>query len=41
MKYLANTEVDTTRSYWMEHRDTSGGARESTQEPEGACNSIG
>ena len=28
-------------SYWIEHRASSGGARESTQGAEGVCNPIG
>ena len=27
--------------YWMEHRAPNGGAKESTQGAEGACNPIG
>ena len=27
--------------YWMEHRATNDGARESTQEAKGVCNPIG
>ena len=27
--------------YWMEHRSPNGGARASTQEAEGVCNTIG
>ena len=30
-----------TVSYWMEHRAPNGGASESTQGAEGACNPIG
>jgi hypothetical protein len=30
-----------TVSYWMEHRAPNRGARESTQETEGFCNTIG
>jgi hypothetical protein len=30
-----------TVSYWMEHRASNGGARESTQGAEGVCNPIG
>jgi hypothetical protein len=37
---LENTVVD-VHSYWMEHRASSGGARESTQGAEGVCNPIG
>jgi hypothetical protein len=29
-----------TVSYWMEHRDPNGGARESTQGAKGVCNPI-
>jgi hypothetical protein len=31
----------TTVIYWMKHRAPNGGARESTQEAEGVCNTIG